>query len=155
MEQHQDPKIESAKGGPLPEDYREIDPASGQQKAYAVLSEEERAKGFVRPVRYSYVHRGARPKYGIRPVTPEEKERWGDDADFYEKYPPSQSGPLGHLWTKAELQGCGAVTTMGRALAETYARDPKFYSGTFCVGCGKHLPLNQFVWDKTDEIVGS
>jgi hypothetical protein len=28
----------------------------GQQKVYLVLSEEERAKGFVRPVRYSYIH---------------------------------------------------------------------------------------------------
>lgn len=27
---------------------------------------------------------------------------------------------------------CGAVTTMGRSLSETYARDPHFYSGTFC-----------------------
>lgn len=30
--------------------------ADGQQKAYLVLSEEERAKGFVRPVRKSYLH---------------------------------------------------------------------------------------------------
>jgi hypothetical protein len=28
----------------------------GQQKAYLVLSEEERAKGFVRPVREVYIH---------------------------------------------------------------------------------------------------
>jgi len=50
---------------------------------------------------------------------------------------------------------CGTVTQMGPAIAETYARDPKFYSGTFCVGCGKHFPLSEFVWDGTDEIVGS
>lgn len=30
--------------------------ADGQQECYLVLSEEERAKGFVRPVRRSYVH---------------------------------------------------------------------------------------------------
>lgn len=29
---------------------------SGQQESYLVLSESERAKGFVRPVRVSYVH---------------------------------------------------------------------------------------------------
>lgn len=52
----QKPKTEDSKGGPLPEDYREIDPKSGQQKAYIVLSQEERAKGFIRPVRRSYVH---------------------------------------------------------------------------------------------------
>ena len=36
-------------------DYRETN-IDGQQKAYVVLSEEERAKGFVRPVRRSYIH---------------------------------------------------------------------------------------------------
>lgn len=41
----------------------------------------------------------------------------------------------------------GVETTMGIALAETYARDPRFYSGTFCVGCRAHFPLNQFIWD--------
>ena len=50
---------------------------------------------------------------------------------------------------------CGVVTHMGLALAETYARDPEFYSGTFCVGCKAHFPLDQFVWDGTDEQLGS
>lgn len=53
---------------------------------------------------------------------------------------------------------CGTLTTMGRALAETYARDPKFYSGTFCAGCGKHFPVGEdgeFVWDGTTEKVGT
>ena len=38
-------------GAPAP-----IDPATGMHKAYWVLSDAERAKGFVRPVRLSYVH---------------------------------------------------------------------------------------------------
>jgi hypothetical protein len=80
----------------------------GQQETYLVLSEEERAKGFVRPVRRSYVH-----------------------------------------------DTCGAMTTMGRALAETYARDPKFYGGTFCATCGDHFPVAEFLWDGTNERVGS
>lgn len=46
---------------------------------------------------------------------------------------------------------CGGLTKMGVALSETYARDPYFYSGTFCVGCGAHFPLNQFHWDKDKE----
>jgi hypothetical protein len=33
-----------------------IDPTTGMQRTYVVLSEEERAKGFVRPVRRSYKH---------------------------------------------------------------------------------------------------
>lgn len=41
---------------------------------------------------------------------------------------------------------CGMNTTMSRALAETYARDPKFYGSTFCVTCGKHRPLEEFHW---------
>lgn len=77
---------------------------NGQQNDYVVLAEEERAKGFVRPVRRTYVH-----------------------------------------------EKCGVATTMGQTLAETYARDPSFYSGTFCCGCGAHFTFGQpdgdFVWD--------
>lgn len=50
---------------------------------------------------------------------------------------------------------CKTKTTMDITIAETYARDPRFYSGTFCCGCGKHFPLHQFTWDGTDEMVGS
>lgn len=90
-------------GSPVAADHREISPATGQQKGYVVLATEERAKGFVRPVRDRYVH-----------------------------------------------QKCGTVTTMGRALAETYARDPYFYSGTFCCSCRAHFPVGEdgeFVWE--------
>jgi hypothetical protein len=80
----------------------------GQADAYLVLSEAERAKGFVRPVRRSYVRKT-----------------------------------------------CGAVTSMSTALAETYARDPKFYGATYCAVCHKHRPVGEFVWDGTTEIVGS
>lgn len=44
---------------------------------------------------------------------------------------------------------CGSVTTMGLKLAETYARDPGFYSGTFCSNCGAHFPVGsegEFLW---------
>lgn len=50
---------------------------------------------------------------------------------------------------------CGTDTTMGRKIAETYARDPGFYNGTFCVQCRTHRPLDEFVWKGTDEKVGS
>ena len=42
-------------GSPVTDDHRELLP-SGQQKGYVVLSEAERAKGFVRPVRRAYRH---------------------------------------------------------------------------------------------------
>lgn len=86
-------------------------PRKGQQKGYVVLAEEERAKGFVRPVRRTYTH-----------------------------------------------LKCGGHTTMGVTLAETYARDPYFYSGTFCCSCGAHFPVGpkgEFVWAGTDEKVGT
>lgn len=98
-------------GSPVTVDHREINPATGQQKGYVVLSDEERAKGFVRPVRRSYVH-----------------------------------------------LNCGTVTTMAQPLAETYARQPDFYTGTFCAGCRAHFPVGaegQFVWNGTDEKVGT
>ncbi len=95
-------------GSPETPDHREIDPATGMQKGYIVLSAEERSKGFVRPVRRTYTH-----------------------------------------------ATCGADTTMGVALAETYARDPGFYGGTFCCTCHTHFPLDQFVWKGTDEKLGT
>ena len=104
----ENPTTTLADGSPVTPDHREIDPKTGLQKAYVVLSDEERAKGFVRPVRDRYVH-----------------------------------------------NKCGTLTIMGRALAETYARDPYFYSGTFCAGCRAHFPVDEFVWDGTTEEVGS
>ena len=95
-------------GSPVTEGHRRLQPG-GQQKAYVVLSDEERAKGFVRPVPFSYVHKT-----------------------------------------------CGAKTTIGKAAsAETYARDPAFYGGTFCATCREHYPVSEFTWDGTTEEVGS
>lgn len=89
-----------------------------QQDVYLVLSEEERAKGFIRPLRRSYRHRD-----------PE----------------------------------CETVTTMGAALAETYARNPGFYGATYCVGCNMHRPVGvhgEFTWmdehgGDTTDLVGT
>lgn len=77
-------------------------------EVYLVLSEAERAQGFVRPLRRSYVH-----------------------------------------------DTCGAVTTMGLAIAETYARQPAFYGSTYCTACQMHRPVSEFRWDGTTERVGS
>lgn len=88
-----------------------IDPATGQQRGYVVLSDYERSRGFVRPVRRSYVH-----------------------------------------------ATCGATTTMGSKLAETYAREPSFYTGTFCATCKGHFPVGEageFTWSEGGEKVGT
>jgi len=134
---------------------------SGQQECYLILSDEERAKGFVRPVRTSYVHVGKEIDTSkMRDLTDEEKERhkqWN-----YIGYIPEEDkdSPItGRFIKESDLKkGCGTVTTMGLKLAETYARDPKFYGGTFCCGCGTHLPVGEdgeFVWQGTNEKVGT
>jgi hypothetical protein len=103
----QAPETTLVDGSPVMDDHREIQ-ASGMQKGYVVLSKEERAKGFVRPVRECYVH----------------------DA-------------------------CGKATTMALPLAETLARNPKFYGGAFCATCRTHFPIAEFQWHHTSERVGS
>lgn len=150
-------------GSPITDDHRQLK-ANGQQKGYVVLSEEERKRGFVRPVRTSYVHVG-RPahKNPLRDLTPDEHARY-DKFGYakYEEYPPERSPVMGRFWTQDDLdkidKGCGTLTTMGIALAETYARKPDFYGSTFCCGCGKHLRVGadgEFVWDGTNERVGT
>lgn len=139
--------------------------ATGQHRDYWVLSESERAKGFVRPVRDAYRHVGIpAPAFPLRDLTDEETVRYGAyDYVKFEPYPPSaESSATGRFWTQAQLdkidRGCGAVTTMSRPLAETYARDPNFYGSTFCVRCRTHYPVGasgEFVWDGTDERVGT
>lgn len=150
-------------GSPVAPDHTEIDPATGMQKGYVVLSEAERKKGFVRPVRDSYRHIWApEPKHPLRDLTDEEKSRYGNEGYVkYEEYPEDQrnSSAIGRFWTQKQLniagKGCGQVTTMGRGLAETWARDVSFYSGTFCATCREHFPVYQFVWTGTEERVGS
>lgn len=99
-----------------------------QNEKYLVLSEEERAKGFVRPVRDTYIHVGKLTELETDDGVPSHTVRVG---------------------------GCGRKTTMGRAIAETYAREPKFYGSTYCTHCRMHLPVAEFNWEGTDEVVGS
>jgi len=53
---------------------------------------------------------------------------------------------------------CGSITIMPLACAETYAREPTYYGSTFCCHCGDYFPvgsLGEFVWEGTDEKVGT
>lgn len=151
------PGYEDVTGAPSP-----INPETGQHTSYWVLSEEERAKGFIRPVRSAYYHVGMRPKYPVRDLTDEEKERYKKyNYMKYEKYPGDDS-IVGSFWTKKKLNsGCGTLTTMSTSITETYARDPKYYGSTFCVKCEDHFPAGEFVWADSfengvlDDVVGS
>jgi hypothetical protein len=144
-------------GSPVTPDHKTIDPATGMQKGYKVLSEKERARGFVRPVRRTYRHVGIRPKYPLRDLTDNEKETYASVGYVkYEAYLDSESPLVGRFWTQAQLNsGCRGETTMGVALAETYAADPKFYGGAFCAHCRTHFDNEEFVWAGTSEILGS
>lgn len=149
-------------GKPVTADHREIDPVTGMQKDYVVLAPEERAKGFVRPYRDTYKHVGnGGPKGKTRELTPEEKGQYQSYGYvLHEDYGPEKDPLVGKYWTQAELDGAnapcgGAVTKMGWELSETYARNPKFYSGTFCVGCKKHFPVAEFRWVADGFVVGS
>lgn len=145
---------------------------NGQNEAYLVLSEEERQKGFVRPVRDSYVHVGKKADSKFVEFIPVEIHAPGDKYYHrgngfvaFGKYGEDESPLIGRFLKEAEYKalleqkkyigGCGALTTMNRGIAETYARNPTFYGATFCTGCGRHLPVNEFVWDGTDITVGS
>lgn len=145
-------------GAPAP-----INPRTGQHEAYWILSAEERAKGFVRPVRRSYKHVGpAGPRYPLRDLTDEERERYRTYSYVkFETY-PEETGQLGRYWTHVQLgrvgAGCGAVTSMSQDIAETYARDPRYYGSTFCVQCRVHLPVGEggeFVWIDDGSRVGT
>lgn len=50
---------------------------------------------------------------------------------------------------------CGEITVMSIPIAETYARDPKFYGATYCTTCRMHKPVSEFTWVGTAEAVGS
>jgi hypothetical protein len=138
-----------------------------QHKKYLILSEEERSKGFIRPVRTSYRHVGKKIdiKGGtIESLSEDGKSRHGTRNNYvaFIRYPESESPVIGRAITQKELDnigkyigGCGCVTKMSRELAETYARNPKFYGSTYCVICKMHKPVNEFVWEGTDEIVSS
>jgi hypothetical protein len=127
-----------------------------QHPVYLVLSEEERTKGFVRPLRHSYAHVGMHPRYYLRDLTPEEHERYDRKGYVkFEPYPEDDAPKTGRFWTQEQLDasGCGTVTSMGTAIAETYARSPGFYGATYCCGCNRHLPVAEFRW--VDEQTGA
>lgn len=152
-----DSRICSTTGEPPDKVRAEQTEPTGQHKSYLILCDAERAKGFVKPYRDTYRHRGPPgPRYELRDLTTEELEqnaRWSYVK--FEPYPQDELPVTGRYWTQAQLdaigKGCGTTTTMGRKLAETYARDPNFYGATFCVTCNRHLPLSEFTWEPDGE----
>lgn len=78
-------------------------------------------------------------------------------SDAYLVLPASEraKGFVRPFRNKYTHRTCGTSTRMGDELSETYARDPKFYGFTYCVGCGMHRPVAEFTWDADGQAVGS
>ena len=135
---------------------------TGQHDGYLVLCEDERKKGFVRPYRDAYKHVGRRvcgkPRELLndpRPLPVVCTDEPGHPGDCTVWAPVESDAALARARDSHVLGGCGSVTRMGRALSETYARDPTFYGATFCVACNQHLPVAEFVWTLDGARVGS
>jgi hypothetical protein len=94
-----------------------------------------------------------------RPVTPDHREidpQTGQQKGYVVLCPGERDrGFVRPVRQSYKHTKCGTVTTMGLALAETYARDPKFYGGTFCCGCSTHFPVAEFTWEPDGSVVGS
>lgn len=140
-----------------------------QNEVYLILSEEERKKGFVRPVRESYIHVGK--QIDISNMIPIDEYIKNHSNEFDEEriylfknkfkyigyipYSEDMYPLIGRYVIAKDLEvGCGVVTRMATEIAETYARNPKFYNSTYCSFCHKHLPVEEFLWEGTNIRVG-
>lgn len=110
------------------------------------------------------VHRGVfwKDKYAERfaELLDEEDDADGpppEDFDYgeqkedgqYENYPTTNEGefeqPVRESYVHEE---CGTTTTMTGDLPESVARDPTFYTKTFCAGCNEHVPVEEVHWEE-------
>ena len=50
---------------------------------------------------------------------------------------------------------CGRLTHVQPSTAEIFAAHPDFYKTTFCYACASYFPATDFVWEGTNEPVGT
>lgn len=158
-----EPALCTTSGEPVDKVRAEQTEATGQHKSYIVLCPDERAKGFVRPYRDQYrhtgrsicgkmLHDGDNRLGGPRRICSDVNEHAGECGVQFQSVTQPEHAQIENTHL---IGGCGTVTTMGKALSETYARDPKFYGATFCTGCNQHLPVGEFRWAADGEVLGS
>jgi hypothetical protein len=73
----------------------------------------------------------------------------------YENYPTIDEGEFEQepRDTYIHVDGCGSRTTMTGDLPESVARDPTYYTKTFCTGCGTHVPVGEVEWEDGEDWV--
>jgi len=65
----------------------------------------------------------------------------------YENYPTIDNGDFEQpVRDEYVHEGCSSTTKMTGDLPESVARNPHYYTKTFCVGCGKHVPVSEVYW---------
>lgn len=153
--------VQLTDGSPVPADGSHKEHTTGgMQKGYVVLAPEERAKGFVRPYRDAYRHIGRvvcgklNLIDGVNHICVLKPDHEGQCRQLVEAGDEAQ---IERAYQHNHLGGCDRVTTMSRALAETYARDPSYYTGTYCSTCGGHFPVGadgEFTWYEMDGTEG-
>lgn len=103
------------------------------------------------------VDRNARQLSGGGPVTEDHREikpESGQQKGYVVLTPAERAKGFVRPYRDAYRHlTCGKITTMSRDIAETYARDPGFYNGTFCATCRDHFPVGrngEFSWYEMD-----
>jgi len=77
-----------------------------------------------------------------------------DDGQF-ENYPTIDEGVFKQepRSVYVHVDGCKQSTKMVGDLPESVARDPEWYGRTFCVACGKHVPVEEVEWKDGEDWV--
>lgn len=86
-----------------------------------------------------------------------------DDFDYgekredgqYENYPTIDEGEFEQEPRTTYIhEECETRTKMSSDLMKSVARDPSYYTKTFCAGCGEHVPVEEVEWaDGEDWVV--
>ncbi len=82
---------------------------------------------------------------------PSEPFDYGEKKDDgqYENHPTIDDGEFVQPVRRSYVHDdCGGVTTMGDSIAKSVARDPNYYSKTFCAECGDYVDTDTVSWER-------
>lgn len=76
------------------------------------------------------------------------------DDGQYENYPTIDEGEFEQKPRDTYThKKCGTQTKMTGDLPESVARDPHYYTKTFCHGCGEHVSVSEVEWEDGEDWV--